>query len=169
MRTVSSDVMSELCGNLSLAPYIVVELDRDWSSTVLASDAAQSCMYGVVAAKADLEEIRQAANFATATSYHFRMSWSDNDEPERLREGPQWRLSLSAVDFPVFFAAKARRKERVVAMDQAQNHDITANGCFCVSIRKRLCMRSTEAALRRMLYAVLHAISGPWLREGTCL
>eukprot|EP00973_Karenia_brevis_P044489 6162906-Karenia_brevis.AAC.1 len=64
--------MGELLLNLSLAVFMIVDLTRDWCPLVIASDAAQDFGYGVCLARADPDDIRQAANFATATPHHLR-------------------------------------------------------------------------------------------------
>ena len=94
--TVPRGVRNELSLFTALAPLVVADLARDYVALLVASDAAPEFGFGVAAARADQDTLRELGRLAERRGDFVRLSREDDPaaEPEKPRLGTPHRLEL---------------------------------------------------------------------------
>lgn len=155
MRDLPGSVLDDVIMNVLLCPAWVAELDRPWSSTVVASDASTAFGFGVCAAQLDRDTVRALASEAGDKHHIFRLLRCDGDEPPRPRDGATTTVPLFQSDFKTVISHRARRTQHSGSLEAS-----------AVVLGLRRLLRSPSQHRHRLIYLVdATAIQGS-LRKG---
>jgi hypothetical protein len=154
-RDLPVRVLEDVITNVLLCPAWVAELDRPWSSTVMASDASTSYGFGVCTAQLDRDVVRALACEARDTHHIYRLRRGAGDEPPRPRQGVVTTVPLFQTDFKTVISHRARRRHHSGSLEAS-----------AVVLGLRRLLRSPAHHRHRFIYLVdATAIQGS-LRKG---
>jgi hypothetical protein len=154
-RDLPRGVLDDSVLNVLLCPAWVAELDRPWSSTVIASDASPAYGFGVCSAELDKGVVRTLASDGGDKGSIFRLLRGDGDEPPRPRIGPVTTVPLFQKDFKTLLSLKARRLQHSGSLEAS-----------AVILGLRRLLRSPAQHRHRLIYLVdAKAVQGS-LRKG---
>jgi hypothetical protein len=155
VRPVPGKVLDDFVCNMLLCPAWVAELDRPWSSVVMASDASQSFGLGVVASRLDRHVVRDLASKASDKHHVFRLLRRPGDEAPRERHGVETTIPLYKDDFKALISHRCRRID----------HSGSLEAAAVVLGLRRLFRRSTNHKHRMVFLIDAQAVLGS-LRKG---
>ena len=96
------------------------DLSREWSKTLLATDASSVFGFGVSAAHVTTETARTMGRLADSTGAYVRLDRTHahpDDEPERPRKGTPHKLGLSKHSFVSGISARKRHAAHSGALE----------------------------------------------------
>ena len=119
-RNLPESCMHECLLFTCLLPMLEADLRRDWSTTLLATDASVNFGFGVSAAHISTAEARTIGWLADSTGAYVRLDRSvphPDDEAERPRKGIAHHLGLSKHSFTSIISSRKRHKAHSGALE----------------------------------------------------
>ena len=111
-QPVPRAVLDELLIFAALAPLLTAALDRQWCTTVVATDTAPEFGLGVSVADLPLDEVASLGTLSERRGDFIRLSRDGSTaEPEKPRVGNPHRLHLRQEDFRDVLSIRAQRRE----------------------------------------------------------
>ena len=112
LQTVPRKVLDEFLIFAALAPLLSAELDRQWCTTVVATDAAPEFGLGVSVAEMPADTVATLGTLSERRGDYVRLSRDGSTaEPEKPRVGTPHRLPIRQEDFRDVSLIKAERRE----------------------------------------------------------
>ena len=112
LQPVPRAVLDELLIFAALSPLLTAALDRQWCTTVVATDAAPEFGLGVSVADLPPETVESLGTLSERRGDYIRLSRDGSTaEPEKPRVGNPHRLGLRQEDFRDVLSIRAQRRE----------------------------------------------------------
>ena len=112
LQPVPRAALDELLIFASLAPLLTAALDRQWCTTVVATDAAPEFGLGVSVADLPSDTVASLGTLSERRGDYIRLSRDGSSaEPEKPRVGRPHRLGLRQEDFRDVLSVRALRRE----------------------------------------------------------
>ena len=105
---------------IALMPMLEADMQREWSETLLASDASVNFGFGVLAAQVSVDTARAVGRLADATGAYVRLNRdcpNPDDEPERPRRGIPHELGFSKHSFVSVISARKKHAAHSGALE----------------------------------------------------
>ena len=116
-RDVPQACISELFLFAVLSPLLVADLERDFCTTLVTSDASPSYGFGVSVRETDPAVIKHLATLSEDHGDYLRLTLEEGDEREKERRGTPVRLPFAQADFVDILNIKAKHISHAGAME----------------------------------------------------
>jgi len=107
-RSLPRPCRAELLAALMLSPWTEADLSRPWASTLLATDASPSYGFGLSSRTVSPHEARSVGRQACDADAFVRFDLTAADEPEKPRQGTEFRLPFTMGSFRTVLSARTR-------------------------------------------------------------